>query len=605
MTAFDCRLESDQGVRMRDGVTLSCDVYRPSRNGSPLEGRFPVLLERTPYGKRRAVLQQAGEYFARAGYVVVMQDVRGRFASEGEWYFLAEHEGRDGFDTIEWIATQPWCDGQVGTMGLSFSTATQQALAVLRPPALRTQFLADGGYDYFHRTLRHSGAFELGVLLPYVVRLAREGPDLAADPSRRAAFEAELDGLRPWLDRLPLRQGQSFLRHAPREERWFFDMLTTSRRTEYWNQATLSLRRHVDDYPDIPLFFQTSWYGHHIWATVEKYRALRRGRTSPMRLLIGPWLHGYDDFARSWAGEVDFGPEAAIDFNALRLLWFEATLKGRDRGILGGPEVHLFVLGGGAAGKDARGRLEHGGRWRESTSWPPPEVRDLTLHLHHDGGLRPEPPSADVAPRSFVFDPVDPVPTVGGGVQNGMFPELIQGGAYDQRGRAELWACADTEPLCDRRDVLVFQTEPLQEAVEVTGPVSVRLFVSSSAPDTDFTAKLIDVYPPSPDWPLGFAMNLTDSVVRCRYRQGFEAETWLSPGEVVEIVIEPQAVSNLFGRGHRIRLDISSSNFPRFDVNPNTGEACGLETGAEVATNRVHADAVHPSALVLPTTLRR
>ncbi len=605
MTNFDCRLEGDQGVRMRDGVILSCDLYRPSRDGVALPGPFPALLERTPYGKRRAVLQQAGEYYARAGYVVVMQDVRGRFASDGEWYFLGEHEGRDGFDTVEWIASQPWCDGQVGTMGLSYSTATQQALALLRPPALRTQFLSDGGYDYFHRTLRHSGAFELGVLLPYVVRLAREGPDLATDPDRRAAFEAELDGLRPWLDRLPLRKGESFLRHAPREERWFFDMLTTGGRTEYWNQATLSLKSHVGAYPDIPLFFQTSWYGHHVWATIEKYQALRRNRTSAMRLLIGSWLHGYDDFARSWAGEVDLGPQAPIDFNALRLLWFDATLKGKDQGILGGPDVHFFVLGGGSGGKDAQGRLAHGGRWLEATSWPPPETSEITLHLHHDGGLRPVPPAANGPSRSYVFDPVDPAPTVGGGVQNGMFPELIQGGAYDQRGRADLWACADTAPLADRPDVLVFQTEPLREDLEVAGPVSVRLFVSSSAPDTDFTAKLIDVYPPTADWPQGFAMNLTDSVVRCRYRAGGLEESWLRPGEVVEITIEPQPIANLFAAGHRIRLDISSSNFPRFDVNPNTAESCGLATGAEAATNRVYVDAARPSSLSLHTIERR
>ena len=601
MRSFDFILEPDRAVRMRDGVALSIDVYRPAVGGAVVEGRFPVLLERTPYGKRRVVLNQAGEYFARHGYIVIMQDVRGRFASEGEWYFLSEQEGPDGFDTLAWIAAQPWCDGHVGTLGLSYSTATQQALAVLHPPALRSQFLSDGGYDYFHRTLRHSGAFELGVLLPYVVRLAREGPDLAADPERRAAFEKELDGLRPWLDRLPLRKGESFLCHAPREERWFFDMLTTSRRESYWTQATLSLRDHVHAYPDIPIFFQTSWYGHHVWATIEKYRAIRAGRTSPMRLLIGTWLHGYDDFGRSFAGEVDFGPESRIDFNALRKLWFDATLKGVDNGILRGPEVHIFVMGGGDGGRDEAGRLRHGGSWRAAACWPPAAARALTFHLHSDLSLETEPPAENAPSRSFVFDPLDPVPTVGGGVQNGMFPALIQGGAYDQRGRDELWACCDTEPLASRRDVLVFQTERLESPLEVTGPIVVRLFVSSTAPDTDFTAKLVDVHPPSESWPNGFAMNLTDSVVRCRYRAGFDREVFLRQGEIVEVMIEPQAISNVFARGHRIRLDISSSNFPRFDVNPNTGEPCGLEVRAQPATNTVHLDAAHPSSLTLTT----
>jgi putative CocE/NonD family hydrolase len=596
---FDFLLEADGIVPMRDGVALSIDIYRPAQRGLSLPGPFPVLVERTPYGKRRPVLNQAGEFFARAGYAVVMQDVRGRFASEGEWSFLSEQEGPDGFDTLAWIAAQPWCDGNIGTMGLSYSTATQQALALLRPPELRSQFLSDGGYDYFHRTLRHSGAFELGVALPYVIRLAREGPDLAADPERRAAFESELEGLRPWLDRLPLRRGESFLRHAPREERWFFDMLTTSRREAWWAQRTLSLKDHVEAYPDIPIFLQTSWYGHHVWATIEKFQAIRRGRVSPMRLLIGSWLHGYDDFARSWAGEVDFGAEAKVDFNALRKLWFDATLKGEDNGILRGPEVHIFVMGGGRGARDDAGRLQHGGQWRDLPSWPPPAAKPVTFHLHGDLSLRPEAPASDAPPRSFVFDPVDPVPTVGGGVQNGMFPELIQGGAYDQRGRADLWVCDDTAPLASRRDVLSFETGPLAADTEVTGPVLVRLFISSTAKDTDFTAKLVDVHPPSEAWPQGFAVNLTDSIARCRYRHGFDHEVWLTPGEIVLIRIEPQAIGNVFARGHRIRLDVSSSNFPRFDVNPNTGEPCGLERRAEAATNAVHLDAAHPSSLTL------
>lgn len=534
-----------------------------------------------------------------------MQDVRGRFASEGEWTFLSEKEGPDGFDTMAWICAQPWCNGSIGTMGLSYSTATQQALAVLNPPGLQSQFLSDGGYDYFHRTLRHSGAFELGVLLPYVVRLAREGPDLARDPNRRAAFEAELDGLRPWLDRLPLRRGESFLRHAPQEEAWFFDMLTKGRRENYWKQPTLSLRDHVDRYPDIPVFCQTSWYGHHVWATIEKFKALRRERKSPMFLMIGSWLHGYDDFARSYSGEVDFGRNAAIDFDALRRRWFDATLKGKDNGMLAESRVKVFVLGGGSGAKEKEtGRLQHGGTWRDESKWPVASAQALRLYLHRDGGLRELPPVDDAPAREFRFDPANPVPTVGGGVQNGMFPGLIQGGAYDQRERQEFWTSRSQAPLAQRADVLVFQTEPLEADVVVCGSVTVRLFVSSTTPDTDFTAKLVDVYPPSDDWPEGFAMNLTDSIVRCRYRQGFDREVLLAQGEILEVVIEPQPIANVFRRGHRIRVDIASSNFPRFDVNTNTGEPVGLETRRAIAMNSVYVDAAHRSwceISVLPT----
>jgi putative CocE/NonD family hydrolase len=182
-----------------------------------------------------------------------------------------------------------------------------------------------------------------------------------------------------------------------------------------------------------------------------------------------------------------------------------------------------------------------------------------------------------------------------------MFPALIQGGAYDQRSRQELWVCCDAEPLSSRDDVVVFQTDPLEADVEITGPILVRLVVSSSARDTDFTAKLIDVHPPSAAWPSGFALNLTDSIARCRYREGFDHEAWLRPDEIVEVVIEPQAISNVFAKGHRIRLDVSSSNFPRFDVNPNTAEPCGLETGLQTATNTVHVDAAHPSSVTFNT----
>ena len=364
-------------------------------------------------------------------------------------------------------------------------------------------------------------------------------------------------------------------------------------------ERQFSLADHVEAYPDIPIFFQTSWYGHHVWATTSKYRAIRRGRKSPMRLLIGPWLHGYDDFARTYAGDVDFGPESRIDINELRRLWFDATLKEIDNGVLNGPDVLIFVMGGGRGSRDASGRLEHGGSWRSAPTFPPEPAEEVVLHLHGDGRLRSEPPSSDETVLSFIFDPVDPVPTIGGGVQNGMFPGLIQGGAQDQRGRQDLWACCDTEPLARRQDVLVFETEPFEEDVDIIGPVTVRLFVSSTAKDTDFTAKLIDVHPPSPEWPEGFAMNLSDSILRCRYRDGFDRESWLEPGRVVEIVVEPQAIGNRFARGHRLRLDISSSNFPRFDVNSNTGEPTGLERHVEAATNRVHFGPLHPSRLVL------
>lgn len=565
---YDLVVERDVPVKVRDGVVLSSDVSRPAT------GRFPALVERTPYDKRRPALEQAGRFFAERGYVFVSQDVRGRHASLGDWYFLQQQEGPDGFDTLAWMAAQPWSDGRVGTLGLSYSTATQQALAVLHPPALRAQYLSDGGWSYFHRTLRSGGAFELGVLLPYAIRMARESQLPARD-----AFERELEGLRPWLSRLPLKRGHSFLRHAPAEERWFFDMLENETYTGYWKQPTLSMAEHVDDYPDVPVVCQTSWYGHHVSATVEKWRALRARGRAPKRLLIGPWLHGYDEYARPFAGEVDFGTDAAIDLLSERLRFFDAFLK--DAPPAEEPPVRLFVMGGGSGRRNLDGRLEHGGRWRDASDWPLPGRQETRFFLHPGGALRREPPPAAVPPSRYRHDPGDPVPAIGGHVQNPAFPGFIQGGAFDQRGRAELWACRDTRPLRERRDVLAFESEPLAFDLEVIGPVAVRLWFSSDAADTDVVVKLIDVYPD------GFAMNLTEAILRLRFRNGFESAEPMRAGEVYQIGLEPQPIGNLFKAGHRIRLDVQSSHFPQFDVNLLPAE------------NAVFHDALRPSHLLL------
>ncbi len=594
MAEWDVSIERDRRVPMRDGVPLATDVYRPAKGAVPAEGRFPALLERTPYDKRRPVLEEAGRFFAERGYVVVVQDVRGRHRSEGEWYFLSRLEGEDGFDTLEWLARQPWCDGQVGTMGMSYSTATQQALALMQPRALRTQILLEGGWDYHHRTLRHSGAFELGVALPHAMRLAQEGKELARDAGLREALEQALGDLPGRLGRLAVRPRDAVRGLPPSEAGWFADMLTRGDWDDYWKQPTLCLAEHVDQYPDIPILLQTSWYGHHAWATFQKYQALRKRNRSPTRLVVGPWTHGWEDYGRTWCGEVDFGAPSRLDLNELRLRWFDHFLKGLPTDVLEGPPVRLFVMGGGSGARDAEGRVQHGGAWRSEDEWPLARTRPTRLYLRADGGLSAEVPPVEVTPRRYRFDPADPVPTIGGQVQAPSFPGFLQGGAFDQRGRPDLWACRDQKPLSTRPDVLVFQTEPLPEALEVTGEVVVELWVSSSAIDTDVTAKLVDVFPD------GFAMNLTDTILRARYRDSRERAEPLTPEREYRLVLRLPPVSNLFTAGHRLRLDVSSSNFPRFDVNPNTGEPLGRNRGHVVAENLVYVDADHPSQIVLP-----
>ena len=267
-------------------------------------------------------------------------------------------------------------------------------------------------------------------------------------------------------------------------------------------------------------------------------------------------------------------------------------MKGLETGLAEEPPVRLFVMGGGSGRRNRDGRLDHGGRWCDASDWPLPGTQSTRFFLHPGGSLRQEPPPAGVPPGRYRHDPSDPVPAIGGHVQNPAFPGFIQGGAFDQRGRAELWACRDTRPLRERADVLVFETEPLTEDLEVIGPITVRLWTSCSASDTDFVVKLIDVYPPSEDWPEGFATNLSEAILRTRFRNGFERAEPMTPGEVYEIALEPQPIGNLFRAGHRIRLDVQSRHFPHFDVNPRSAE------------NAVFHDALRPSHVVLPVVSR-
>jgi putative CocE/NonD family hydrolase len=277
-------------------------------------------------------------------------------------------------------------------------------------------------------------------------------------------------------------------------------------------------------------------------------------------------------------------------------------MKGYPTPIVEGPPIEVFVMGGGSGLRNEDGRMQHGGFWRKAEQWPLPETRFVNYYLHADGSLGPQPPGADDPPTSYTYNPNDPVPTIGGNFQD-PDPEargLSKGGAFDQRGRKELVFCKDTLPLSMRQDVLVFQTPPLEEEVEVTGPLTVKLWISSSAVDTDFTAKLIDVCPPNDDYPEGFHLNLAESILRTRYRNGFERQELMEPGQVYEITIEPQPTANRFMPGHRIRLDISSSNFPLWDANRNTGEPLGNERRTVVAHNTVYHDAARPSHIVLP-----
>lgn len=319
---------------------------------------------------------------------------------------------------------------------------------------------------------------------------------------------------------------------------------------------------------------------------------------------MGSWTHG--GWGNSFSGDVDFGTDSIIDdYNDLRLKWFDWTLKGLRTEFSDSPPVRIFVMGTGDGKINYAGRINHGGYWRHEETWPLPATEFIPYYLHANGSLSPNSPNSpdSKVPSCFTFDPKDPVPTIGGGISAA--DPIMRPGAFDQRGRSDFFGCKDTLPLGARSDVLPFETSSLENAIEISGSITVKLWASSSAKDTDFTAKLIDVYPPSADHPDGLAMNLSDSIIRARYRNSWEKAELLEPGHIYEFTFELYPTSNVFKAGHRIRLDISSSNFPRFDVNPNTGGALGKERRFEIAHQSIYHDKEHPSQVILPVIQKR
>jgi uncharacterized protein len=600
-------------VPMRDGIRLATDIYRPARNGVAVGERFPVILERTPYDKtadsrsertpdvaRPKSRAEVAAFFVRRGYVVVYQDCRGRYASEGEFVkYLSD--GDDGYDTCAWMLAQPWCNGRIGTMGLSYAAHTQGALGSAGAPGVAAMFLDSGGFaNAYQGGIRQGGAFELKQAT-WAFSQALESPQIEADPKRQAAMKA-ID-IRAWFGRMPWRRGDSPVSLAPEYEDYLFDQWEHGEFDGFWKQLGIYAQGFYDRFPDAAMVHMSSWYDPYPRTATENYLGLSRRKRSPVRLILGPWTHG--DRQLSWAGDVDFGPRApldgnlATDFLTLRLRWFDRWLRGIENGVEQEPAVRLFVMGGGTGRKNAAGRLEHGGSWRAEPDWPLPDTRWTPFYFHRSGLLAPAVPEESSGYREYVYDPGAPVPTIGGTVTSGQ-PVMV-GGAFDQREGPRFFGSREPyRPLAERADVLVFETPPLEADVEVTGPVVVNLWVSSSAPDTDFTAKLIDHYPPSADYPSGFAMNLTDGILRARYRASWERPELMVPGAVYQLRIEAFPTSNRFVRGHRIRVDISSSNFPHFDANPNTGEPEGRSRSRRTATNRIYLEAGRPSHVVLP-----
>jgi putative CocE/NonD family hydrolase len=556
-------IEHNVPVRMRDGVTLRADIYRPDA-----PGKFPVLLERTPYNKANEI--ETGYLAARRGYVTVIEDCRGRYASEGEWYPF-KHESQDGYDTVEWAASLPSSNGKVGMFGGSYVGATQMLTAIAHPPHLAGIFPVVTASNYHENWTYQGGAFTQWFDESWTSGLAQDtlNRHVARSTDAMAAIRAlplENYSLFP----APPTLGNAGLQKlAP----YFLDWLHHPNYDDYWKQWSIEA-----DYSRIrvPAFHVGGWYDLFLGGTLRNYEGIKaHGGTDAarqgQRLLV--IVGGHAGLGRQ-VGDVDFGAQSVIDLNKLMLRWYDGLLKGEANGLAQEKPVKYFAMGVN--------------EWREADVWPPPGERPTRFYLHSagkansvlgDGTLITNPPHGET-PDRFVYDPSDPVPTIGGRLCCDSLH--LEPGARDQR------------PNEARQDVLVYSTPVLTHNLDVTGPVHLELYASSTAVDTDFTAKVIDV---SPD---GFARNVTGGILRARYRNSAETPEYLTPGEVYKFTIDLWATSNVFLKGHRLRLEVSSSNFPRFDRNLNTGES--PETGSRwvKATQTIYHDSAHPSALVLP-----
>ncbi len=536
--------EADVMMPMRDGTKLAANIWKPEGTGP-----FPVILMRSPYGKMDEKWGEAKRY-TTAGYVMVVQDCRGRGKSEGAWDPF-RFDGADGFDTQEWIGRQPWCNGDIGTSGGSYVGWTQWAATPNASRHLKAMApVVPFGNSY--ELAYVGGAFQLSLMMGWG---AGVGGIALSQEQMTKAFRY-----------LPL---NTFASQFEKKVPYLTDWVQHPGYDDYWKQRGIDYRYEAVTIPALNI---GGWYDIFSKTTIElvnSVRASSRDRAARRNqfVVMGPWTHGVG--ARK-AGELDFGPEAALNLGDLQFKWFEYWLKNHETGVQDWPACYLFIMGEN--------------KWRGESEWPLKRTRFTSWYLRSplrgDGSLATTAPGEEKGDE-FVYDPNDPVPSVGGNNLVG-----TTSGAYDQ-ARVE-----------ERKDVLVYNSEPLAEDLEVTGPVKMNLWAASTARDTDFTAKLVDAHPD------GKAYNLCEGIIRARYRKDPANPALLEPGHVEPYEIDLWVTANLFKRGHRIRVEISSSNFPRFDRNPNTGDPFGTGTNMISATQTILHDREHPSHLVLPVIPR-
>lgn len=550
-TSANVRIQLDLWMPMRDGVRLYAALYRP------VEGeKFPVLLIRSPYSTQHPRYVPWAMRFAQQGYAVVMQDSRGRYESEGKWRPYID-ETADGYDTQQWIGSQPWCDGTIGAFGISYPGFTQILPAPLGSPYLKALVpIANQEDNYGH--MRYNGVLQLQNAMNFIWLGDRTNQNAPRDLIHWDAVYRRL----PLLTALDDIGDRPFYREVIRHPN--FD--------DFWQSYSMKGK-----YGPIkaPAYFITGWYDNLLHEGFKCFTGWSQQADAAevrvrSRLLVGPWTHTAIGSAEPF-GDVDFGPTAAVDIPGEHLRWYDQRLRGIPTGIDDEPPVRLFVMGENV--------------WRSEQEWPLARTQYTNFYLHSqgranslygDGGLSLATPGDEPVDR-FTYDPADPVPTLGG---QSMF--ITNTGPKDRR------------PLERRDDLLVYSTAPLTTPVEVTGPITLTLYAASSVPDTDFTATLVDVHPN------GKAIHLTEGIVRARFRESYTAPTLIEPGAVYAYRLVLWETSNLFQAGHCIRLEVSSSNFPRFDRNQNTGNPSGLDAETQVAHQTIYHTARYPSHLTLP-----
>jgi len=558
----DILIDNLVAIRMRDGVTLYADVYRPVG-----DGRFPVLISRTPYSTERfPTAYDAAVYFAQRGYVYVFQDVRGRHESEGTWMPFFSNE-KDGYDTIEWAAKQKWSDGRVAMQGGSYLGQNQWRAAQAAPPALVTIFPMVASTSIYHDWMTLNGGWRLSFNFGWGP--VRQESRIMQNPGPHTIDSLHAIHYDDVQKHLPLNTMQQRVgRHA----KFYDDWLAHPDYDDYWKPLNAE---EVFDKVTIPVHTFGGWFDIFSQGTLRGYVGMsHKGGSEKARtgsnLVIGPWGHG----PSQKFGAIDFGPTANVDPLPLQLRWYDYWLKGIDNGLASEPPVKLFVMGRN--------------QWAYEREYPIARTQYRPFYFNSNGQANTaagdgrlswtKPADVSIADR-FKYDPANPVPSLGG---NNCCGTPTPTGPQDQR------------PIEKRPDVLVYTSDVLQEELEVTGPVKVVLFASTDAVDTDFVAKLVDVYPD------GTSYNMAEGIVRARYRESLSKPTLLKPGQVYRFDIDLVGTSVAFLKGHRVRVQITSSHFPQFDRNPNTGAKFGTSAEVKAAEQSVYHDAERASHILLP-----